>query len=278
MPAPSDSPSTEVKALDILAIAAHRDDVEQTCGGTLLKMAERGYRTGILDLTRGEMGTRGSAEDREREAAEAARILKTAWRGALDIPDGRVENTWENKLKVARVLREQRPRVVILPYWKGRHPDHYTASTLGYEACFLAGLRKLAVSSQPSAVSTTGSVTLTGEDPRRFTGTSVSESLEPHRPFKIIYATLYYDVRPTFVVDITDQFEARFQSLMAYKTQFSDQEAGKDLFPAQKEIRTRIEAMARFYGMLGGVEFAEPFLQKEVGLVEDLMMIPVKSI
>ena len=101
--------------LDILAIAAHRDDVEQTCGGTLLKMAERSYRTGILDLTRGEMGTRGSAEDREREAADAARILKASWRGALDIPDGRVENTWENKLKVARVLREQRPRVVILP-------------------------------------------------------------------------------------------------------------------------------------------------------------------
>ena len=100
----------------------------------------------------------------------------------------------------------------------------------------------------------------------------------PHRPFKIIYATLYYDVRPTFVVDITEQFEARFQSLMAYKTQFSDQEAGKDLFPAQKEIRARVEAMARFYGMLGGVEMAEPFLQKEVGLVDDLMMVPVKSI
>src|SRR5207237_6416614 len=94
--------------LDVLAIAAHRDDVEQTCGGTLLKMAERGYRTGILDLTRGEMGTRGSAQDREREAAAAAWMLKTTWRGALDIPDGRVENTWENKLKVARVLREQR--------------------------------------------------------------------------------------------------------------------------------------------------------------------------
>jgi N-acetylglucosamine malate deacetylase 1 len=103
-------------------------------------------------------------------------------------------------------------------------------------------------------------------------------SATPHRPFKIIYATLYYDVRPTFVVDITEQFEARFQSLMAYKTQFSDQEAGKDLFPAQKEIRNRVEAMARFYGMLGGVEYAEPFLQKEVGLVEDLLMIPVKSL
>src|SRR5256885_1758486 len=139
-------------ALDILAIAAHRDDVEQTCGGTLLKMAERGYRTGILDLTRGEMGTRGSAEERAREAADAATILRVSWREALDIPDGRVENTWENRLKVARVIRQTRPRVVILPYWQGRHPDHYTASKLGYEACFVAGLAKLAISHRPSAV------------------------------------------------------------------------------------------------------------------------------
>src|SRR5437660_4819591 len=106
-------------ALDILAIAAHRDDVEQTCGGTLLKMAQRGYRTGILDLTQGEMGTRGSAADRAREAADAAKILCVSWRQALDIPDGRVENTWENRLKVASLLRQQRPRVMILPYWKG---------------------------------------------------------------------------------------------------------------------------------------------------------------
>src|SRR6266571_6120039 len=139
--------------LDVLAVAAHRDDVEQTCGGTLLKMADLGRRTGILDLTRGEMGTRGTAEDREREAAEAAKILRVSWREALDIPDGCVENTWENRLKVARVIRQTRPRVVILPYWKGRHPDHYTASKLGYEACFLAGLAKLAISHQPSAIS-----------------------------------------------------------------------------------------------------------------------------
>src|SRR5438270_9465027 len=138
-------------ALDILAIAAHRDDVEQTCGGTLLKMAESGHRTGILDLTRGEMGTRGTAEDQAREAAEAAKILGVSWREALDIPDGRLENTWENRLKIARVIRHTRPRVVILPYWKGRHPDHYTASKLGYEACFLAGLAKLEISHQPSA-------------------------------------------------------------------------------------------------------------------------------
>ncbi len=251
-------------SLDVLAIAAHRDDVEQTCGGTLLKMAQRGQRTGVLDLTQGEMGTRGSSEDRAREAAEAARILGVGWRRALDLPDGRVENTWENRLKVASVIRETRPRVVILPYWKGRHPDHYTCSVLGYEACFLAGLAKLALSSQPLAVSQTT--------------TDRGESLAPHRPFKIIYATLYYDVRPTFVVDIGQQFELKYASILAYKSQFSDQEAGKDLFPAHDEIRARVDAMARYYGMLGGVTYAEPFLQKEVGLVEDLLAIPVKSI
>ena len=112
----------------------------------MLKMAQRGRRTGILDLTQGEMGTRGTAEERAREAADAAKILRVSWRQALDIPDGRVENNFENRLKVARVIREQRPRVVILPYWEGRHPDHYTASTLGYEACFAAGLAKLDVS------------------------------------------------------------------------------------------------------------------------------------
>ncbi|HKT89331.1 MAG TPA: bacillithiol biosynthesis deacetylase BshB1 [Candidatus Sulfotelmatobacter sp.] len=255
-------------SLDLLAIAAHRDDVEQTCGGALLKASQRGQRTGILDLTQGEMGTRGTAEDREREANDAAKILGVSWRRALDIPDGRVENTWENRLKVASVIRETRPRVVILPYWKGRHPDHYTASLLGYEACFLAGLAKL----DPQSALADGSGR--SLDSRRNAGAT----LPPHRPFKILYATLYYDIRPTFVVDITEQFEGKFASIMAYKSQFSDQEAGKDLFPAHDEIRTRVDSMARFYGMLGGVTYAEPFLQKEVGLVEDLLAIPVKSI
>jgi bacillithiol biosynthesis deacetylase BshB1 len=251
--------SSQDQSLDILALAAHRDDVEQTCGGTLLKAAQRGQRTGILDLTQGEMGTRGTAEERAREASDAAAILGSQWRRALDIPDGRVENTWENRLKVAAIIRETRPRVLILPYWKGRHPDHYTASILGYEACFLAGLAKLAITAPPSA-------------------NSQSEPLAPHRPFKIVYATLYYDVRPTFVVDISEQFEAKFASILAYKSQFSNQDAGKELFPAHEEIRARVDAMARFYGMLGGVTHAEPFLQKEVGLVDDLLVIPVKSI
>jgi len=254
--------SPQDQSLDILAIAAHRDDVEQTCGGTLLKAAQRGQRTGILDLTRGEMGTRGTAEDREREANDAAKILGVQWRQALDIPDGRVENTWENRRKVAKVIRATRPQVVILPYWKGRHPDHYTCSTLGYEACFLAGLAKLDTSGASSP-----------RDSRQDAGATA-----PHRPFKIVYATLYYDIRPTFVVDISDQFEEKFASILAYESQFGNQEAGKDIFPAQQEIRSRVEAMARFYGMLGGVTYGEPFHQKEVGLIEDLLAIPVKSI
>jgi len=253
--------------VDILAIAAHRDDVEQTCGGTLLKMAQRGYRTAILDLTQGEMGTRGSAEDRAREAAQAAALLRVSWREALDIPDGRVENTWENRLKVVRVLRQLRPRVVVLPYWQGRHPDHYTCSTLGYEACFLAGLSKLGqeLPSLQAAAPTASPL-------------DAIAKLPPHRPFKIVYASLYFDVRPSFVVDITDQFETRFQALMAYGSQYADQSAGAGLFPMQGEIRQRLEAMASFYGLLAGVKYAEPFVQKEIGLVEDLLAIPVKSI
>jgi bacillithiol biosynthesis deacetylase BshB1 len=249
--------------VDILAIAAHRDDVEQTCGGTLLKMAQMGRSTAILDLTRGEMGTRGTAEDREREAREAAKILRVSWREALDIPDGRVENTWTNRLKVAGVIRALRPQVVILPYWQGRHPDHYTASTLGYEACFLAGLQRLEIAEALKREGTEASMILEGD---------------PYRPYKMIYASLYFDVRPTFVVDITLEFEARFDALMAYKSQFSDQEAGQDIFPAAAAIRDRIHSMARFYGMLAGVTYAEPFVQKEVGLVEDLLAIPVQSI
>lgn len=239
---------TEDFSADILAIAAHRDDVEQTCGGTLLRMASLGLHTAILDLTQGEAGTRGTAAERGAEAAEAARILRVAWRHPLDLPDGRVENNFENKLKVVRVLRRLRPRVVILPIGQGRHPDHYTASTLGYEACFLSGLQKI----------DTG-------DP-------------PHRPFKIVYASLYADVRPSFVVDITDFIELRFASLLAYRSQYANQSQGGGLFVPEEEIRERTFSEARHYGLLGGVRYAEPFVQKEVGLVGDLTLLPVQSI
>jgi bacillithiol biosynthesis deacetylase BshB1 len=236
--------------VEILSIAAHRDDVEQTCGGTLLKMAALGHRTAILDLTRGEMGTRGTAADREREAGEAARILRVSWRGALNIPDGRVENTWENRLKVAAVIRALRPRAVILPYWQGRHPDHYTCSTLGYEACFLAGLTKLDLSPVPAeSLATTFSP---AGNWKLETGNS------PHRPFKIVYATLYYDIRPTFVVDITHHFEARLEALMAYQSQYTDQQAGSGLFPRHAGGRHLRRAVPAKGGWVGGGHQRDP--------------------
>ena len=241
-------PSSGPGSIDVLAIAAHRDDVEQTCGGTLLRMKSLGLRTGILDLTQGEAGSRGSVDERAAEAAEAARILGVDWREALDIPDGRVENSYDNRVKITRVLRHLRPRVVVLPYWTGRHPDHYTTSILGYEACFLAGLAKLD----------------TGD--------------AAHRPFKIVYASLYADVRPSFVVDITPFIEQRFAALMAYKSQYANQSSGSSLFVPEEEIRERTFSLARHYGLLSGVRYAEPFVQKEVGLVEDLTLIPVQSI
>jgi bacillithiol biosynthesis deacetylase BshB1 len=234
--------------VDVLAIAAHRDDVEQTCGGTLLRMASRGLRTAILDLTQGEAGTRGNAEDRASEAAEAARIMGVGWRQALDLPDGAVENTLENRLKIVRVLRLLRPRVVILPYWQARHPDHAIVAELGYGACFLSGLAKVEAGSAP------------------------------HRPFKIVYASLYADVRPSFIVDITPFMEQRHSALMAYRSQYANQPAGGGLFVPEEEIRERTFAEARHYGLLAGVRYGEPFVQKEVGLVDDLTLVPVQSI
>ena len=233
---------------DVLAIAAHRDDVEQTCGGTLLRMAARGLRTAILDLTQGEAGTRGTAADRAREAAEAARILGVGWREALGLPDGAIENTYANRVEIVRVLRLLRPRVVILPYWQARHPDHAICGTLGYDACFLSGLKK------------------------------VDTGTEPHRPFKIVYASLYADVRPSFIVDITPFIEQRHQALMAYKSQYANQSAGSGLFVPEEEIRERTFAEARHSGLLAGVLYGEPFVQKEVGLVDDLTLLPVQSI
>ncbi|MGD0729753.1 MAG: bacillithiol biosynthesis deacetylase BshB1 [Terracidiphilus sp.] len=247
---------------DVLAIAAHRDDVEQTCGGTLLRMASRGLRTAILDLTQGEAGTRGTAQDRASEAAEAARLLGVGWRQALSLPDGAIENTLPNRIGIARVLRRLLPRVVILPYWQARHPDHAIVATLGYDACFLSGLAK-APAVRPAASSAQEGAELDGS---------------PHRPFKIVYASLYADVRPSFIVDITPFIEQRHAALMAYRSQYANQAAGGGLFVPEEEIRERTFAEARHYGLLAGVRYGEPFAQKEVGLVDDLTLLPVQSI
>jgi bacillithiol biosynthesis deacetylase BshB1 len=236
------------RPLDVLAIAAHPDDVEQTCGGTLIRMAEMGYRTGVLDLTAGDMGTRGTPEQRMQEANEAGRQMLLAWRGNLRWPDARLENTLTARMTLAGELRRIRPRVVILPYWQGRHPDHYRAAEIGYEACFLAGLRRL------------------------------EEETEPHRPFKVLYSSLYANVTPSFVVDISAQFERRMTALLSYASQYGENESGSDLFPQQSEIRERLGAVARFYGNLIGVRYGEPFVVRESMRVDDIVSLPVRSI
>ncbi len=187
--------------LDLLAIAAHPDDVELTCGGTLLKAAEQGYKTGILDLTAGEMGTRGTPETRLKESAKAARRF-CAWRTAkICACRTRIWKCHEgNKLAVARRIRALKPHTVILPYWEGRHPDHYTAARLGYEGCFLAGLKQLPIEG------------------------------EAFRPFKILYSTVYFrEVRPTFVVDISRYFERRYKAILAYHSQFNPKAEGQEI-------------------------------------------------
>jgi bacillithiol biosynthesis deacetylase BshB1 len=235
-------------SVDILAIAAHPDDVEQSCGGTLIKMVEKGYRAGILDLTAGDMGTRGTPEQRLAEAAEAARVMLVGRRENLHFPDARLENTISARMTLALKIREFRPRVVILPYWQGRHPDHYRTAELGYEACFLSGLRKL------------------------------DEYTEPHRPYKIIYSSVYANVTPSFVVDISAQFERRMSALLSYRSQFGAKLEGQELFPDEQEIRERLGAVARFYGNLVGVKYGEPFVVKETMLVEDVVQMGARSI
>ena len=234
--------------MDVLAIAAHPDDIEQTCGGTLLKMAEAGYRTGIIDLTAGDMGTRGTPDVRVQESEAAAKVLRVSHRENLHFPDARLENSMAGRLTLTHRIRELRPRTVILPYWEGRHPDHYRTAEMGYEACFLAGLRKL------------------------------DQYTEPHRPWKIVYASLYANVTPSFVVDITAQLERRMESLLAYRSQYGELADGKVLFPDEKEIRERLTAIARFYGNLIGVKYGEPFVIKETMRVDDIVALPVRSL
>lgn len=241
------SPEQPPVGLDVLAIAAHPDDVEQTCGGTLLKAAEAGYRTGVLDLTAGDMGTRGTPEERIAESQRAANVLSLAWRGNLRMPDARLENTLAARMTLAMQIRALKPRVVILPYWQARHPDHYRAGEMGYEACFLAGLKKL-------------------------------DESQPHRPRKILYSSVYADVKPSFVVDIGAQFERRMEALLSYRSQYGAEGEGAALFPGEGEIRERLGAIARFYGNLIGVRYGEPFVVKEAIAIDDVVAMPVRSI
>ncbi len=238
--------------LDLLAIAAHPDDVELTCGGTLIKIATRGYKTGILDLTEGEMGTRGTVETRRKEAAAAARILGVEVRENVKLPDAGLAVVQEQKLAIAQHIRRLRPHTVILPYWEGRHPDHYTAGRLGYEACFLAGLKQLPIKG------------------------------EPFRPFKVLYTTFDHPMRPSFIVDITREFPRRQRAALTFRSQFRpprrELRAMNKVYVPLDELDRRVELMGRYYGQMIGVGYGEAFFVREMMQVEDVVKMPVRSL
>jgi bacillithiol biosynthesis deacetylase BshB1 len=236
--------------LDILAIAAHRDDVELTCGGTLAKAIDQGYRAGILDLTQGEMGTRGTADLRAQEALSAAKVLGVHERLNAGLPDARLSNTEETRRVLITYLRQLRPRVVILPYPVGRHPDHRVASELARDACYLSGLAKY---DAPG---------------------------EPHRPFKILYALAYREdpVTPTFVVDISDQFARKMEAIRCYASQFEGATNAGEIFPTGQDLYGLIETQSAHYGSLIRRRYGEPYHTPETVEVSDVVQLQVQSL
>ncbi len=234
--------------LDILAVAAHPDDVEITCGGFLIKMSSAGRRVGVLDLTGGEMGTLGGRADRTEEANRAAEIMGLTMRLNANLPDSALDMRQEYKLGVAQILRDTQPELVLLPHWEQRHPDHRIACRLGYDACFLAGLKK---------------INLTGE---------------PFRPRKIAYVSYFRNAEYSFLVDISDEMEAKCEAVKAYHTQFGDKVTAKQIFQPGLDIFDLMRTRAHQLGQLVGVEYAEAFTVKEPMLVGDPQKMPVRSI
>jgi bacillithiol biosynthesis deacetylase BshB1 len=250
-PAPAHRPDDQATTVDLLAIVAHPDDAELLCGGTLRRAADQGYRTGILDLTGGESGSWGDPKTRRQEADRAAQALGLHTRQNAGLPDGSLQNDPESRQVVAQLVRQLKPRVVILHWPEGRHPDHRAASSLAYDAAFLAGLRNAPIAG------------------------------EPHRPHKIIYAQAYREepVKPTFVVDITDQIEAKLDAIFAFHSQFAGKSAMGEIFGgAERPLREQILAHAAHYGSLIRRPFGEPFWTRETMSVDDVVQLAVNSI
>lgn len=229
--------------LDVLAFGAHPDDVELTCAGTIIKLHAMGYKTGVVALTRGELGTRGTAELRKQEFEAAGNIMGLSVHKMLDIPDGQVMLNMANKLKVIREIRTYRPRIVFAPYWKVRHPDHGHASHLVREACFFAGLKKIE----------------TGQ--------------EAFRPNKVIYYAARFEFEPSFIVDVSDHHDKKVAAIQAYKSQFhnpeKDQYGDEETNISRPEFLEAIITRAKQYGSYIGVPYGEPFLVREPMRLED---------
>jgi len=235
--------------VDVLAIAAHRDDVELTCGGTLLKAAANGQRTAIVDLTQGEMGTRGSAELRAEEASRAAEILGVTARVNLGLPDAGITNTPETRAQLVRLIRRFQPRVVLAPSITGKHPDHRVSAELITDACFLSGLAK------------------------------IEPDLPRFRPFKLLHSLTYREdpVKPTFVVDISAEFEQKLLAIKAYASQFDGVTTAGEAFPNGEPLYDIVRHQAAHYGSLIRVRYGEPFYTAETMRVDDLMSLNVST-
>jgi bacillithiol biosynthesis deacetylase BshB1 len=233
----------------ILAIAAHRDDVELTCGGTLIKAAKRGQRTAIVDLTQGEMGTRGSAQLRAEEASRAAEVLGVSARETLGLPDAGIENTPATREALARVIRRFRPRVVIAPAAEGRHPDHRVTAGLVRDACFVAGLAKIA------------------------------PEVPKHRPLKVLHSLTYRQdfSRPSFVVDVTDEFEQKLEAVRCYGSQFDGETQAGEVFPNGEPLYDVIRHYAATYGSLIRTRYGEPYFTTEMMRVDDVVALEVST-
>ncbi len=236
--------------VDLLAAVAHPDDAELLCGGTLARAGSQGYRTGILDLTRGEMGSRGSPELRAREAAEASAILGVTERANAGLPDGHLANTDAMRRVVVEQLRRFRPGTLILPWKVGRHPDHRVAAELIRDAAFLAGLRNYPADG------------------------------EPFRPTKLCYALAYREdaVKPTFVVDITDWFDRKLAAIACYRSQFEGATQGGELYPTGLPFPDLLRTQHAHVGSRIRAAYGEPFWTDETVLIDDIVQLGVFSL
>src|SRR5688500_4110897 len=235
--------------VDVLAIAAHRDDVELTCGGALIVAARRGRTTAVVDLTQGEMGTRGSAELRAAEAARAAEVLGLAARENLALPDAGITNTPATREALARLIRRFRPQVVIAPSPWARHPDHRVAAELVRDACFVAGLAK------------------------------VAPDVPRHRPRKVVHAIAYREdpVKPTFVVDVSDVFERKMAAIRCYASQFDDATQAGEIYPTGEPLYDVVRHQGAHYGSLIRARYGEPFFTHETMRVDDVAALEVST-
>lgn len=233
--------------IDLLALAPHPDDAELICGGTLIAAGDAGRTIGILDLTAGELGTRGSREERRAEAERATAILGLTTRRNLGLPDAGIRNDDDSRVRLVEALRELRPRIVILPHTEGRHPDHHQAAHLSYDACYLAGLKNYPADG------------------------------EPHRPFKVIHALAYreHGPKPTFVVDISDVFERKLEAIRCYTSQFEGVKALGELFPAEVPLYDLVRIQDAHYGSLIRRAYGEPFFSRETMRVTDVVGLDV---